>query len=94
MASVSSVSPGISDLFQALPATAGSPLSSPGLQSVLEKASPQDIVQISRQALQLQEAGNLFGTTTSASTGSASTAATDPASLLLQAVNSFLKGST
>jgi len=89
MASISSVSPGIADLFKTLPSTAGSPLSSPGLQSVLENASPHDIVQISRQALQLQEAGNLFGTTTSAPT-----AATDPASLLLQAVNSSLKGST
>jgi hypothetical protein len=93
MASVSSqlttVSPGIADLFKTLPATAGSPLSSPGLQSVLEDASPRDIVQISSQALQLQEASNLFGTATSASTTS-----TDPASLLLQAVNSSLTGST
>lgn len=88
MASISPVSPGISDLIQAFSVTAGSPLSSPSLQTAVEKASPRDIVQISEAALQLQQAGNLFG-----SAGTTQTS-TDPATLLQQAVASSVAGAT
>jgi spore germination protein GerM len=86
MSSVTSVSAGVADLFQTFAPAAGSPLSSASLQSTLENASPRDVVQLSRQALRLQESGSLFGTATTTQT------ATDPAALLLQAVTSSLTG--
>jgi hypothetical protein len=90
MSSVASVSSGVSDLFQALSNTGSSSvssvLSSTSLQSKLEGSSSGDIVKLSEQALQLQQANGLFGASTS------SPAVTDPASLLLQAVNSATTG--
>jgi hypothetical protein len=65
MSSVSSTSTGITDLMQMFSSVAtpavSSLLSSSTVQSALEKASPADIVQLSDQALQLQEVDGLFG---------------------------------
>src|ERR1019366_1837257 len=92
MSAVTSVKPGIADLSQLLSSTGSasisSALSSAKVQSALQTASPGDLVQLSRQALQLQEASGLFG-----SPGSSQTAAT-PETLLLQALNSAITGST
>jgi len=92
MASVTSVNSGYADLFQALSntgsASVSSPLSSAGLQADLQSASPSDVVQISREALELQQSSSLFGTS------GASQTATDPAALLLQAVSSSVRGTT
>jgi hypothetical protein len=65
MGSVSSPNPGVADLLQIF-SNAGSPtlssvLSSPQVQSALQKAPPADLVQLSDQALQLQEVNGLFG---------------------------------
>ena len=65
MSSVSPISTGISDLMQmysnvATPAMS-SLLSSSQMQAALAKASPVDIVQLSDQAMQLQEVAGLFG---------------------------------
>ena len=38
-------------------------LATPQMQSALEKASPGDLVQLSDQAMQLQEVGLMFGST-------------------------------
>jgi hypothetical protein len=88
MGSVASVNPGVSDVLQIL-SNAGSTslssaLSSKSVRSALESASSGDIVQLSQQALQLQEASDLFGGQASA----------DPGSLLLQALDSATAGST
>src|SRR5579863_1109656 len=92
MSAVNSVNPGIADLFQLLSntgsASVSSPLSSPALQSALQNASPSDVVQLSLQALQLQDVSSLFG-----SPGSSQTAVTAD-NLLLQALNSSISGST
>src|SRR5579864_1255638 len=64
MSSVSSASSALSNLLQTLSAESpqlSSFLSTPKMQSVLEKASPGDLVQLSDQALQLQQVGLLFG---------------------------------
>jgi hypothetical protein len=86
MSAVGSVNPGVADLFNWLsntqPAPVSSALSSPAVQSALQSSSPADLVQLSQQALQLQQAGSLFG-----SPDSAEPSAT-PESLLLQALTS------
>jgi hypothetical protein len=56
---------GMADVIQFL-SNSGSPLLSAGLsssqvQSILQNASPSDVVQLSDQAMQLQEMDNLFG---------------------------------
>ncbi len=65
MSSINSVNPGVSDLLKAFSKTGSSPLpaalSTTAVQSALAIASPQDLVQLSEQALQLQQAGGLFG---------------------------------
>ena len=75
MSSVSPTSTGISDLMQIFSAAAtpavSSLLSSSKVQSALAKAPPADIVQLSDQAMQLQEVDGLFGgSTASTSEGS------------------------
>ena len=69
MGSVSSTSSYLSNLLQTL--TAASPqlssvLSMPKVQSALAAAPPQDLVELSDQALQFQEVGLLFGDANSA----------------------------
>jgi hypothetical protein len=92
MGSVATVNPGVADVLQTLSGAAtgslSSALSSSGVQSALQKAPPADIVPLSQLAQQLVEANGLFGSS------SASQTVTDPATLLLQAVNSSLTGST
>ncbi len=71
MGSVASTSNGLSDLLQTL-TNENSPLlptlSSPAIQAALEKAPASDIVQISDEAMQLQNAEALFGAPNTAST--------------------------
>jgi hypothetical protein len=63
MGSVASTNPGLADLFQNL-ASVSSPLatqlSSPAMQSALEKAPAGDVVQLSNEVMRLQEVGTLF----------------------------------
>ena len=64
MGSVSSTSSNLSDLLQTLSAASpelSSILSTPQMQSALEKAAPGDLVQLSDQALQLQQVDSMFG---------------------------------
>ena len=64
MGSVGSVNPGVGDLLQALynnNSSLSPVLSSPSVESALQSASPADLVQLSAQALQLQQTGELFG---------------------------------
>lgn len=66
MGSVSSASSVLSSLLQTLSSespTLSSLLSAPNVQSALQKDSPADIVQLSDQAVKMQEANLLFGTT-------------------------------
>ncbi|HTS77460.1 MAG TPA: hypothetical protein VMG40_14710 [Bryobacteraceae bacterium] len=75
MSSVGSTSSVLSSLLQTLSTDSpvlSSALSSPNVQSALEKASPADIVQLSDAAVQLQEANLLFGSADQS--GSAETA--------------------
>ncbi len=71
MGSVASTSNGLSDLLQTL-TNENSPLlptlSSPAIQAALQNAPASDIVQISNQAMQLQDTEALFGTPSNAST--------------------------
>jgi hypothetical protein len=64
MGSVASTNNGLSDLLQTL-TNDNSPLlptlSSPAVEAALENAPATDIVEISAQAVQLQEADTLFG---------------------------------
>jgi hypothetical protein len=88
MGSANSVNPGVADVLQILSgagsASLSSVLSSSSVQAALENASPGDIVQLSQQALQLQEAGLLFGSPGASQTvadfSNAATAATAAAS--------------
>ena len=76
MGSVSSTSFGLSNLLQTLSTESpvlSSVLSSPGVQSALEKEPPTDLVALSHDAAQLQEVSLLFG-----SEDGTQTAATDP----------------
>jgi hypothetical protein len=64
MSSVAATNPGLSNLLQTLSTTSpqlSSMLSSSTVQSALKNASPQDIVKLSEQALQLQQVSSLFG---------------------------------
>jgi hypothetical protein len=87
MGSVAGVNPGLADVLQSLTGTAGGALSSAlasgSVQSALQSSSPSDIVQLSLQAQQLVVANGLFG-------APAAPVTTDPATLLLQAVNSSI----
>jgi hypothetical protein len=91
MSAIGSVNPGVADLFNWLASTGAtsvtSGLSSPSVQTALQSSSPSDLVQLSQQALQLQQAGSLFG-----SSDATQTSAT-PESLLLQALTSSIAGS-
>lgn len=71
MGSVSSLSPGIADLFQTLSNMSSSPLSSVVTKSMLQNASPTDIVQLSVAATQLQGMNELFGASNSSSSSPA-----------------------
>lgn len=64
MSSVSSASSNLANLLQTLSSESpvlSSIFSEPSVQSALQKASPQDVVQLSEEAMQLQEANLLFG---------------------------------
>ena len=64
MGPVSSTSSNLSNLLQTLSAASpelSSMLSGPQMQSALAKASPGDLVQLSDQALELQQVGLMFG---------------------------------
>jgi hypothetical protein len=71
MGSVASTSNGLSDLLQTL-TNENSPLlptlSSPAIQAALQNAPASDIVQISNQAMQLQDTEALFGTSSNTPT--------------------------
>ena len=71
MGSVSSLSPGVADLFQTLSNMSSSPLSSVVTKSLLQKASQTDIVQLSMAAIQLQGMNELFGASNSSSSSPA-----------------------
>jgi hypothetical protein len=79
MSAISSVSStsGIASLMQMLvgvsPPLVSSLLSSQGMQAELAKASPSDIVQLSDQAMQLQMANGLFGSSDPSSETAGST---------------------
>jgi hypothetical protein len=65
MGSVSSTSPALLNLLQSVATDSpqfSSILSMPNVQSALRSASPGDLVQLSDQALELQQVGELFGT--------------------------------
>jgi hypothetical protein len=66
MGSVNSTSSNLSNLLQTLSTESpelSSILTTPQMQSALEKAPPGDLVQLSDQAMQLQQIGVLFGLT-------------------------------
>jgi hypothetical protein len=69
MSSVTATSTGISDLLQIFSSAAtpaiSSLLSSSQVQAALEKAPPADIVELSDEAMQLQQVDGLFGGSTS-----------------------------
>jgi hypothetical protein len=71
MGSVSSLSPGVADLFQTLSNMSSSPLSSVITKSMLQKASQTDIVQLSMAATQLEGMNELFGASNSSSSSPA-----------------------
>jgi hypothetical protein len=70
MGSVASTNAGLSDLLQTL-SNENSPLlstlSSPTVEAALQKAPAGDIAQISEEAIQLQVADSLFGSTSTPS---------------------------
>ena len=80
MGSVSTASPNLSNLLQTIQNESpelSSILSTPQMQTALEKATPGDLVQLSDQALQMQQVALLFG----ASNGTQSSGVSDPNSL-------------
>jgi hypothetical protein len=86
MSTVTAVNSGVADLLQIF-SNAGSPslasaLSSSGVQSALQGASPADIVQLSDQALQLQVANDLFASADPSQTGGLFSAASPSSSSL------------
>jgi hypothetical protein len=94
MSSVNSASSGVAALLQtfyssnsALP----SALSSSTVQSALQQASPGDLVQLSAQALQLQQVTGLFG---GAAGSDASGAAADSVTALIQALETQAQGNS
>jgi hypothetical protein len=92
MGSIASVNPGVADVLQTLSGVAtgalSSALSTSSVQAALQAGPASDVVQLSQLAQQLVEANGLFGNSATSPT------ATDPATLLLQAVTSSLTGST
>jgi hypothetical protein len=78
MGSISSINPGLADLFQTLSSVNSPLLSSPADISALENASPTDIVQLSTAATELQGVDTLFGS----SDGSSNSSLTDPSGLI------------
>jgi hypothetical protein len=103
MGTVASVNPGVTDLLQILSnsgsSSLSSTLSSPQIQSALQNASPGDLVQLSNQALQLQEVNSLFGGSDPSQTSglfSTSSPSSSSATLdnLLSALYSSSPGST
>ena len=68
MGSISSTNPGLTDLFQTLSSADPSLLSTPGVTTALENASPSDIVQLSDAAVQLQSVDAMFGNPSASST--------------------------
>jgi hypothetical protein len=87
MGSVSSTSSGLSNLLQNLITESpqlSSILSMPNVQSALENASPGDVVELSDQALQLQQVGVLFGS----ADGTESTGLTSASDSLFSALSS------
>jgi hypothetical protein len=79
--STNNSSTGLADLMQIFSSAAtpavSSLLSSPTVQSALQKAPVADIVQLSDQAMQLQEVNGLFG-------GSAAPTTTETAGMAMQ----------
>ena len=73
MGSVASISPGLADLFQTLSNVDSPVLSSPGVVSALEQASPTDVAEISMEATQLESVDEMFGMPNSSSSSSDST---------------------
>lgn len=88
---MSSTSTGIADLMQIFSSAAtpavSSVLSSSSVQAALAKAPPADIVQLSEQAMQLQEADGLFG-------AAAPTAAQSSGMAMQDLLTSIYSGST
>jgi hypothetical protein len=91
MSAISASSTSISDLMQTFSSVAtpalSSLLSSSQVQSALAKSSPADIVQLSDQAMQLQEVDGLFGS-------SPSTEASNPGMAMQNLLTSIYTGST
>lgn len=93
MGSVSSTSSALSNLLQTLSAESpvlSTVLSAPGVQAALAKDPPQDLVQLSDEASQLQEVSLLFGSANGTQfPGSDSSGSSDtPSDLILQAMES------
>lgn len=61
MGSVSSMNPGLTQLFQTLSNVNSPVLSSPAMVTALQSASPNDIVQLSLAANQLEDVDAIFG---------------------------------
>lgn len=78
MTSVGAANPGVSNLLQMLNNMDSPVLSSPAVTAALEKAPAGDIVQLSAEAMQLQNVDALFGITDPAGGGTAGA----PSSLL------------
>src|SRR5580658_10010288 len=98
MGSVAAAGFSVANLLQSL--TSGSPqlsaaLSTSTVQTALQNASPSDLLELSSQAVQLQEASQLFA---DSSTGTGATAtipsALDPLSSLLSSLESATSSST
>jgi len=97
MGSVPANSFNITDLVQSL-TSAGSPqlaatLSSATVQTALQNAPASDLLDLSSQALKLQETGQLFGTENSAETATLASTLY-PLASLLAAANSSAKTAT
>ncbi len=77
MTSVSSDPSGVADLLQTFSGTgasaSSSALASTKVQTALQSASPGDIVQLSEQAVQLQQVSGLFASSDSSATAPNST---------------------
>jgi hypothetical protein len=89
MGSVSATNSNLTNLLQTLNAASpqlSSMLSGPQMQSALAKESPGDLVQLSDQALELQQVGSMFGNLD----GTQSTEFNSAPDLLLQALDSSL----
>jgi hypothetical protein len=73
MGSVSSASPGLTDVLQLLSNLNSPVLSSAGVTSALKKASTTDVVQLSMAATQLEGVDAMFGISNSSSAGANTT---------------------